>query len=50
MSAPGPQPERFPARWASDWGEDPHGLRQAFTYLGVRRGLRWSPPGRFRMG
>jgi len=47
---PGPSPERFPARWASDWGEDPCGLWQAFTYRGVRQGLRWIPPGRFLMG
>ncbi|WP_295393657.1 formylglycine-generating enzyme family protein [uncultured Thiodictyon sp.] len=51
MSAPPrPQPERFPAPWASDWGEDPCGLWQALTYLGVRQGFRWIPPGRFQMG
>jgi len=48
--APGAAPEGFPAVWASDWGEDPVGLWQAFTYRGVRQAFRWCPPGRFRMG
>ena len=47
---PGAAPERFPAPWASDWGEDPVGLWQAFTYRGVRQAFRWCPPGRFLMG
>jgi formylglycine-generating enzyme len=47
---PGARPKRFPARWSSDWGEDPCGLWQAFTYRGVRQGFRWIPPGQFKMG
>ncbi len=47
---PGPQPEHFPAPWASDWGEDPCGLWQGLTYIGVRPEFRWIPPGRFLMG
>ncbi len=47
---PGPAPERFPAPWASDWGEDPYGLWQSLTYRGVRQAFRWLPPGRFLMG
>jgi len=41
---PGPPPDQYPAPWASDWGEDPSGLWQAFTYEGIRQGLRWIPP------
>jgi len=43
-SPPGPPPEQFPAHWASDWGEDPFGLWQAFTYKGARQAFRWIPP------
>jgi sulfatase modifying factor 1 len=43
-------PEHFPAPWASDWGEDPFGLWQAFTCRSARQGFRWCPPGRFLMG
>jgi len=48
--APGAAPEHFPALWASDWGEDPIGLWQAFTYRGARQAFRWCPPGLFLMG
>jgi sulfatase modifying factor 1 len=50
LESPGAAPERFPAPWASDWGEDPVGLWEAVTYRGVRQAFRWCPPGRFRMG
>lgn len=43
-------PPEFPARWASDWGEDRHGLWMAFTYKNVRQVMRWIVPGRFMMG
>jgi len=41
---PGPPPDHYPAVWASDWGEDPWGLWQAFTYKRIRQGFRWIPP------
>ncbi len=41
---PGSAPEHFPAPLASDWGEDPWGFWQAFTYRGARQGFRWIPP------
>ncbi len=43
-------PDIFPEPWASDWGEDRHGLWMAFTYKGVRLAFRWIPPGAFMMG
>ena len=43
-------PPVFPQPWASDWGEDPHGLWMAFTLHGVRHAFRWIPPGTFMMG
>ena len=43
-------PAEFPAPWASDWGEDAHGLWMAFRYRGVRQQLRWIAPGEFVMG
>ncbi|EIJ35952.1 formylglycine-generating enzyme family protein [Thiothrix nivea] len=43
-------PPVFPYPWASDWGEDRHGLWQAFTYRDVRHAFRWIPPGEFDMG
>ncbi len=45
-----PWPDPFPDLWASAWGEDGHGLWQAFTYKGVTQVLRWIPPGSFWMG
>ena len=43
-------PPQFPDSWASEWGEDRHGLWQAFTYQGIRHAFRWIPPGNFMMG
>lgn len=43
-------PPQFPYPWASEWGEDPYGLWQAFTYQGIRHAFRWIPPGSFMMG
>ncbi len=43
-------PAVFPESWANEWGEDQYGLWMAFTYRGVRHGLRWIAPGRFWMG
>ena len=45
-----PLPPDFPAAWASAYGEDRHGLWQAFEVAGVRQVMRWIPPGAFLMG
>jgi len=45
-----PNPPQLPATWAAAWGEDGHGLWQAFEIHGVRQRLRWIPPGTFMMG
>ena len=47
---PLPLPSEFPAAWASAYGEDRHGLWQAFEVAGVRQVMRWIPPGQFLMG
>ncbi|WP_298364787.1 formylglycine-generating enzyme family protein [Azospirillum sp.] len=39
-----------PPDWASEWGQDRHGVFVAFTLADVTQRLRWIPPGRFRMG
>ncbi len=43
-------PLTFPHAWASEWGQDQHGLWQAFTYNNIRHAFRWIPPGTFMMG
>ncbi|MGD0961436.1 MAG: formylglycine-generating enzyme family protein [Methylomonas sp.] len=43
-------PSQYPSPWASEWGEDRHGLWQAFTYQQVRHVFRWIPKGSFMMG
>ena len=43
-------PEFFPDRWASEWGEDEHGLWMAFHFQELRHVLRWIEPGSFMMG
>ena len=45
-----PNPDQFPAIWASAWGEDIYGLWQAFEVDGVHQAVRWIPPGQFLMG
>jgi formylglycine-generating enzyme required for sulfatase activity len=40
---------RAPA-WASEWGEDRHGVFTAFTLDDITQRLRWIPAGRFVMG
>ena len=45
-----PLPPDYPAAWASAYGEDRHGLWQAFEVAGVQQVMRWIPPGRFLMG
>ena len=45
-----PLPPQFPNDWAVAYGEDVHGLWQAFEVAGVRQVMRWMPPGRFTMG
>ena len=39
-----------PPEWASEWGQDRHGVFIAFTLGEVTQGLRWIPPGWFLMG
>jgi formylglycine-generating enzyme required for sulfatase activity len=39
-----------PPRWASEWGEDRHGVFVAFTLDDITQHLRWIPAGAFRMG
>jgi formylglycine-generating enzyme required for sulfatase activity len=39
-----------PPAWASEWGQDRHGVFIAFTLDEVTQRLRWIPPGRFLMG
>ena len=39
-----------PPAWASEWGQDRHGVFIAFTLEEVTQRLRWIPPGRFLMG
>ena len=43
-------PPQFPKAWAVAYGEDAHGLWQAFEVAGVRQVMRWIPPGSFTMG
>ncbi len=44
-------PPRFPAPWASEWGEDrAYGLFMILEVNGVRQWFRWLPPGTFMMG
>jgi formylglycine-generating enzyme required for sulfatase activity len=43
-------PPHFPPKWASEWGEDEHGLWIAFTLKGIYQAFRWIPPGTFQMG
>ena len=43
-------PESFPDCWASEWGEDEHGLWMAFHFQELRHVLRWIEPGVFMMG
>ena len=45
-----PLPPQFPNDWAVAYGEDVHGLWQAFEVAGVRQVMRWIPPGHFTMG
>ena len=45
-----PLPPQFPCDWAVAYGEDAHGLWQAFEVAGVRQVMRWIPPGSFTMG
>ena len=40
----------IPPRWASEWGEDRHGVFATFTLQGLTQRLRWIPAGRFLMG
>lgn len=43
-------PEPFPPLWASEWGEDIHGLWATFIYQNVQQTFRWIPAGEFMMG
>ncbi len=48
--SPHPLDEGQPPAWASEWGEDGHGVFVAFTVGGQAQRLRWLQPGRFLMG
>ena len=43
-------PKPFPPEYASDWGEDRHGLWMSFKCKNIRQVLRWIRPGKFMMG
>lgn len=43
-------PPIFPNAWASEWGQDEHGLWQALTYKNIHHAFRWILPGNFMMG
>ena len=43
-------PTPFPDQWASEWGQDEHGIFQALTINRVKVVFRWIFPGRFFMG
>ncbi len=43
-------PEPFPPIWASEWGEDIHGLWAMFSYKDIEQIFRWIPAGEFMMG
>jgi formylglycine-generating enzyme required for sulfatase activity len=50
MTSPDPLANGNPPDWASEWGQDEHGLFVGFTLAGVTQRLRWIVPGRFLMG
>ena len=43
-------PPTFPARWASEWGQDHFGLYMDLNHQGVCQRFRWILPGSFLMG
>jgi formylglycine-generating enzyme required for sulfatase activity len=45
-----PLAQGWAPEWASEWGEDRHGVFAAFTLGEVTQRLRWVPAGRFWMG
>lgn len=45
-----PLAQGWAPEWASEWGEDRHGVFAAFTLGEVTPRLRWIPAGRFWMG
>ncbi len=50
VRTPHPLDQGHPPAWASEWGDDGHGVFVGFTIGGVSQRLRWIPPGRFVMG
>ena len=48
--APHPLDDGQPPSWASEWGEDEHGVFAAFSIGDQVQRLRWIRPGRFLMG
>ncbi|HEX4953194.1 MAG TPA: formylglycine-generating enzyme family protein [Thermoanaerobaculia bacterium] len=50
LLTPHPLDQGHPPEWASEWGEDRHGVFVAFEVGGVRQRLRWIRPGTFCMG
>lgn len=50
MSASARLRDGIPEPWATEWGEDRHGLFMGFSIGGVTQRLRYIPPGEFLMG
>lgn len=50
MTVTHPLADGNPPDWASEWGQDKHGVFVGFTVGGVTQRLRWIVPGRFLMG
>ena len=50
MSASARLRDGIPEPWATEWGEDRHGLFMGFSVGGVTQRLRYIPPGEFLMG
>ena len=50
MSASARLRDGIPEPWATEWGEDRHGLFMGLSVAGVTQRLRYIPPGEFLMG
>jgi hypothetical protein len=45
-----PLADGVPPAWATEWGQDRHGVHAAFAINGATQRMRWIQPGRFQMG
>jgi formylglycine-generating enzyme required for sulfatase activity len=50
MTVAHPLADGNPPNWASEWGQDKHGIFACLTVGGVTQRMRWIVPGRFLMG